>query len=235
MPIVMIDAGHGGNDPGAVFNGRKESDDVLAFSIHLAAILRTCGVSVHETRISDKTLSLRERSGLELRGRYNYFISIHRNALKPERANGAETFIYRKTTNPKSKALANKIQEAMVEVGFKDRKVKAEDFHVLRETRSPAVLLEIGFIDHSGDNRLFDSEKVRLVHLIADAILTQLRNDGELPQDVPVVREGFYTVKRGDTLYGIAEANKTTVAAIVKKNNLENQNLILVGQKIKMP
>lgn len=235
MPIVMIDAGHGGNDPGAVFSGRKESDDVLSFSIHLAAILRTCGVSVHETRISDKTLSLRERSDLELRGRYNYFISIHRNALKPEKANGAETFIYSKTRNPKARALANKLQAAMVEVGFKDRKVKVADFHVLRETRAPAVLLEIGFIDHSGDNRLFNSEKVRLVHLVADAILSQLRSDGVLAQDVPAVRERIYTVKRGDTLYGIAQANKTTVAALVKKNHLGNKNLILVGQKIKMP
>lgn len=173
MARICIDYGHGGQDPGAVYKGRKESDDNLALGKAVAAELRRHGVIVDETRTEDKTVSLAARSNLERKGSYDYFISFHRNAFKPEQAKGVETYTY---LNPgtKAKGLAEKIQAALVGVGFINRGVKAANFHVLRETKAPAVLVEVGFIDNTGDNQLFDDKRDEIVAGITKAILEQL-------------------------------------------------------------
>ncbi len=173
MSRICIDAGHGGNDPGAVYTGRKESDDNLALGKAVAAELKRHGVIVDETRTADVTVSLNERSNFENRQSYDYFISFHRNAFKPEQAKGVETYTY---LNPgaKAKGLAEKIQTALVGVGFTNRGVKAANFHVLRETKAPAVLVEVGFIDNTGDNQLFDRKRDEIVAVITKAILEQV-------------------------------------------------------------
>jgi len=173
MARLCFDYGHGGSDPGAVYMGRKESEDVLDVGREAAGILRRHGVVVDETRTADVSLSLKERSDFENRGTYDYFISFHRNAFKPEQAAGVETYTY---LNPgtKSKELAQKIQNELVGVGFADRGVKEANFHVLRETKAPAVLIEIGFIDNSQDNALFDAKRDEIVKAVSGAILSQL-------------------------------------------------------------
>ena len=173
MARLCFDYGHGGSDPGAVYMGRKESDDVLAVGREAARILRRHGVVVDETRTADVSLSLKARCDFENVGSFDYFISFHRNAFKPETAAGVETYTY---LNPgaKSKGLAGKIQSALVDVGFADRGVKEANFQVLRETKAPAVLIEIGFIDNSRDNALFDSKRADIASGIAKAILSQL-------------------------------------------------------------
>jgi len=173
MAKLCFDYGHGGNDPGAVYKGRKEADDVLSLGRAVAAVLIRHGVIVDETRTSDVSLSLKARCDFENSGAYDYFISFHRNAFKPETAAGVETYTY---LNPsaKSKEMAEKIQNALVGVGFADRGVKEANFHVLRETKAPAVLIEIGFIDNSQDNALFDAKRDEIVQAIAGAILSQL-------------------------------------------------------------
>ena len=93
MARICFDYGHGGNDPGAVYKGRKEADDNLKLGLAVAKTLRSYGVIVDETRTTDKTMSLSERSSMENKKSYDYFISFHRNAVKPEQAN-AETFTY---------------------------------------------------------------------------------------------------------------------------------------------
>ena len=172
MARICIDAGHGG-EPGAVYKGRKESDDNLALGKAVTAELRRHGVIVDETRTGDNTVSLRDRSNFENRKSYDYFISFHRNAFKPEQAKGVETYTY---LNPgaKAKGLAEKIQAALVGVGFTNRGVKAANFHVLRETKAPAVLVEVGFIDNTEDNQLFDGKRGEIVAVITGAILSQL-------------------------------------------------------------
>ncbi len=131
------------------------------------------GVVVDETRNADQTVSLKERSDLENRGAYDYFISLHRNAFKPEQAKGVETYIY---LNPQARTrdLAEKIQAALVDVGFVNRGVKAANFHVLRETKAPALLVEIGFIDNFDDNQLFDTRKDEIIRSLTKAILAHL-------------------------------------------------------------
>ncbi|MFA9399373.1 MAG: N-acetylmuramoyl-L-alanine amidase [Clostridiaceae bacterium] len=173
MARLCFDYGHGGKDPGAFYNGRKESGDVLSLGRAIAVEVRRHGVIVDETRTSDATLSLNDRSNFENRNTYDYFISFHRNAFQPEKAKGVETYTYTNTGN-KSKELANKIQNSLVDLGFVNRGVKQANFHVLRETKAPAVLVEVGFIDNSLDNNIFDSKNDEIVKAITKAILYQL-------------------------------------------------------------
>lgn len=173
MARLCFDYGHGGADSGACYKGRKESNDVLTLGRAVVLDVRRHGVIVDEARTSDTTVSLRQRSNFENRNSYDYFISFHRNAFKPEKARGVETYVY---TRPgaKSKALAEKIQVGLVRIGFVNRGIKTANFHVLRETKCPALLIEIGFIDNSGDNNIFDSKRNEIIKAIAKAILSEL-------------------------------------------------------------
>lgn len=173
MTRLCMDYGHGGSDPGASYKGRKEKDDVLKLGLAVAKELRSYGILIDETRTKDLTLSLKERSDFEKKKQYDYFISFHRNAFKAEKASGVETFTYINQT-AKAKSLADKIQKNLVDIGFIDRKVKKANFHILRETKSPAVLIEVGFIDNTKDNEFFDSKFDKIVEAITKAILAQL-------------------------------------------------------------
>ena len=173
MARLCFDYGHGGEDSGATYNGRKESNDVLSIGKAIAAEVRRNGVVVDEIRTLDATVSLQGRSNFENRNNYDYFISFHRNAFMPEQARGVETYTYT-NQDSNSKAMADKIQSALVNIGFVNRGVKKENFHVLRETKAPAVLIEMGFIDNTGDNNLFDSRRSEIIKVISMAILAQL-------------------------------------------------------------
>ncbi|WP_373898816.1 N-acetylmuramoyl-L-alanine amidase [Haloimpatiens sp. FM7315] len=203
MSRLCFDYGHGGEDSGACYNGRKESDDVLSIGRAVAEEVKRYGVTVDETRSSDATVSLNDRSNFENRNTYDYFISFHRNGFKPEVARGVETYTYL-NARAKSKSLAGKIQTSLVALGFTDRGVKEANYHVLRETKAPAVLVEIGFIDNSGDNALFDSKRSEIIKGLAKAILAQVGVDyievsaptqAESGQTLYRVMAGSYSVR----------------------------------------
>lgn len=170
MVKICFDYGHGGRDPGAVYKGRKESQDNLDIGMRVAERVGMFNLVIGETRALDVGLSLQERVNFANKGDYDYFISFHRNAFKPELANGAETFIHPKAS-PKARALAEEIQKGLVACGFRNRGVKTADFYVLRKTKMPAVLIEIGFIDNSLDNELFDLKRRQIIHEISKAII----------------------------------------------------------------
>jgi len=66
------------------------------------------------------------------------------------------------------------IQASLVDVGFVDRGVKVANFHVLRETKAPAVLVEIGFNDSTNDNNVFDSKRGEIIKALTKAILIEV-------------------------------------------------------------
>lgn len=173
MNRLCFDYGHGGEDPGACYNGRKESNDVLIIGRAVASEVRRHSVTVDETRTSDTTVSLNNRSAFENKNTYDYFISFHRNAYKPEKAEGVEVYTYL-NAGAKAKRLAQVVQKSLLALGFTDRGIKEANYHVLRETKAPAILIEIGFIDNSKDNNLFDIKKNEIIKAISKAILTEL-------------------------------------------------------------
>lgn len=146
-PIVCIDPGHGGKDPGAVGpGGLQEADVVLAVGIALRDLLESNDqVKVVMTRSDDRFVSLPRRAEIANNARADVFLSIHCNSAQNP-AWGIETWIARQTAV--SYPLAEVLQDAMTAQFPKspDRGVKRANFTVLKRTRMAAALVELDFI-----------------------------------------------------------------------------------------
>ena len=193
MPYtIMLDAGHGGRDPGAVYNGRQEKDDSLALTLAVGEILQERGVDVLYTRTTDVYESPYQKAMEANEAGADFFISIHRNS-SPE-ANtysGVESLVYNKSGIKLE--MAENINDQLEAVGFVNLGVKERPgLVVLRRTRMPAVLVEVGFINSDTDNMLFDNNFDDIALGIAGGILDTLQMNGEVPS-VP----GSYTVQTG--------------------------------------
>lgn len=103
---IVIDAGHGGHDPGTVANGLRESELVLDVSRRLAALLRKEGMEVVMTRDADKFIELEERTAIANREGADLFLSLHANAARNVSARGVETYFLNFATNPEAEAVA---------------------------------------------------------------------------------------------------------------------------------
>ncbi|MCL2354131.1 MAG: N-acetylmuramoyl-L-alanine amidase, partial [Defluviitaleaceae bacterium] len=95
---IVIDPGHGGSDPGAVANGRREADDVLRLSLAVQRLLEAQGQRVIMTRTTDTFVPLAERSAISNRNNADLFVSIHRNSNTNPSINGVDNFVF--TTAP---------------------------------------------------------------------------------------------------------------------------------------
>lgn len=141
--VIVIDAGHGGKDSGAVYGDIKEKDITLAIAKKLAKAL---GDNVILTRDGDYYVSLRERCDIANRADASLFISIHVNSSKePPKTAGAEVWFFE--SSKKGGEIARKVAKA---IGAK-RGVKAGRFYVLKHTKCPAILIEVGFINDEDD------------------------------------------------------------------------------------
>ena len=120
MAMVVIDAGHGGNNPGAVYNGRQEKDDTLALSLAVGRILEQNGVDVYYTRTTDvyESPTRKAQEGNAVKG--DYFVSIHRNSSPyPNQYAGVETLVYNQYGE--AARLANNINSQLEQVGFENQ------------------------------------------------------------------------------------------------------------------
>lgn len=175
MPYsIMLDAGHGGSDPGAVYMGRREKDDNLSLTLAVGRILENNGINVLYTRTTDDYLTPFERARLANEAGVDYFISFHRNS-SPEsnQYNGVEVLVYDKSGIKYE--MAENIVGALGELGFREIGVKERPgLVVLRRTRMPALLIETGFINSDEDNRIYDEKQEEIANAIADAILGTL-------------------------------------------------------------
>ena len=191
MPYsIMIDAGHGGNDPGAVYKGRREKDDNFALAMEVGRILSENGVDVLYTRTTDDYISPFERARLANEAKVDFFISFHSNS-SPEvnQYNGVEVLVYDKSGIKYQ--MAENIVGALGELGFREIGVKERPgLVVLRRTKMPALLIETGFINSDEDNKLFDEKFDQIARSIAEAIL------GTLDQET-VEEPLYYRVQTG--------------------------------------
>ena len=170
MATIVIDAGHGGYDAGAVNGTRYEKNDNLRMALAVGERLKKCGVNVIYTRTTDTFVPLLERSRISNNNKADLFVAFHRNSASTPAANGVETLIYTNASN-KSLQTAEALQQALANVGIQsNRGVKRANLSVLRETNAPALLLELGFINNDQDNELFDSK----FDAYADAIAKSL-------------------------------------------------------------
>jgi N-acetylmuramoyl-L-alanine amidase len=218
---VVLDAGHGGHDPGTVSDWAHEKEIVLDVTLRLAERLEAAGVEVVLTRDHDTFLTLQERSTYATTER-NVFVSIHANAAPSGSAQGIETWVFGRPLDPGlidrairengggelgqqltaeaaesadiagdilretqlnySMGLAELVQERMVEAtGANDRGVRKNLFYVIRNSRIPAILVELGFVSHPEEGRKLMRSDYRdaLADALADGIVTFLANGGE--------------------------------------------------------
>lgn len=197
MPYtIMLDAGHGGRDPGAVFNGRQEKDDTLRLTLAIGEILQNNGVDVEYTRTTDVYTSPYERAMKANNAGVDFFISIHRNSFPTDNeVFGVESLVY--DLSGIKYQMAQDINDQLEAIGFVNLGVKARpNLVVLRRTRMPAVLVEVGFIDSNVDNRLFGDNFDDIAQAIASGILDTLESVGVIQNDYYRVQVGSFRNRR---------------------------------------
>ena len=197
MPYtIMLDAGHGGRDPGAVFNGRQEKDDTLRLTLAIGEILQNNGVDVEYTRTTAAYTSPYERAMQANNAGVDFFISIHRNSFPTDNeVSGVESLVY--DLSGIKYQMAQDINDQLEAIGFVNLGVKARpNLVVLRRTRMPAVLVEVGFINSDVDNRLFDDNFDDIAQAIASGILDTLESVGVIQNDYYRVQVGAFRNRR---------------------------------------
>ncbi|MED3922722.1 N-acetylmuramoyl-L-alanine amidase [Priestia aryabhattai] len=154
--FIMLDPGHGGDDPGAIYNGLQEKDITLYLSLRLKEVLEAdYNIKTLITRSSDSYIALSERAYMANHANVDCFISLHNNAGK---GTGFESYIYPGLQGTRTNNMQNIIHETVMnfykEYELRDRGKKEASFQVLKETFMPAILLENLFVDHTYDNSL---------------------------------------------------------------------------------
>lgn len=151
MVKLYLDVGHGGSDPGAIGNGLKEKDLTLQIGKKINDLLKDYeGITVKMSRSTDKTLSLKQRTDEANKWGADLLLSIHINAGG---GTGFESFIYNGTVNNTTVKYRDIIHDEIMKVlkGVKDRGKKRANFHMLRESKMPAIITENMFIDTKKD------------------------------------------------------------------------------------
>ena len=169
--IVMIDAGHGGNDPGKIgVDNSKEKDVNLQIARKLKVLLEQQDLEVRMTREEDKGLyeehssnkkaqDLKNRCELINKTNPNCVVSIHQNSYHEEPVKGAQVFYYE--ASEEAKELAEEIQEKLI--SYVDprnhRQAKAnESYYLLKKTSAPVVIVECGFLSNWTEAKLLQEE-----------------------------------------------------------------------------
>ena len=177
LPVILLDAGHGGEDGGAVgIGGVVEKDLNLAVTLQLDYFLRALGYETVLTRREDcdlhaqeaSTLRERKRSDIQARfammealGEDDLFVSIHMNKFEQASARGTQVFY--STNLPQSRVLAESIQETVVRLlqpeNSRQVKPSGDSIYLLYHAPRPAVLVECGFISNYDEAQRLQNEQ----------------------------------------------------------------------------
>jgi len=169
--LVIIDAGHGGRDPGKVgVNGEIEKDINLKIAQYLKELLEEQDIQVVMIRDSDtglydedsknkKVQDMQRRVDMIAQVSPDIVVSIHQNSYEDSSVCGPQVFYYPKSTE--GKLLAEGIQERMntlLEIA-RPRVIKSNDsYYILKKTVSPTVIIECGFLSNAGEANLLNTE-----------------------------------------------------------------------------
>lgn len=176
--IVVLDAGHGGYDPGASNKGTKEKD--LNYKILYTLMKQYCSENAPETKVywtrtSDTYLTLAKRAAFAKSVGADAFISLHMNSSTKSSANGTEVY-YSVSNNSKgfggitSKKMATLFRKQLLnDLGTKNRGTKSAAYYVLKHNTVPSILIELGFLSGSSDyskltNPTFQKTAAKSIH-----------------------------------------------------------------------
>lgn len=233
---VVIDAGHGGDDPGTIANGITEKDYTLKISNYIHNRLDEMGVPNEMSRTSDVMLSASDRpkkiQSFYGNGSDVLVVSNHINAGSGD---GAE-IIYALRNNDKfAKKLATEFENAGQSVRkYYQRRLPsnpAKDYYyIMRDTpNNETVIVEYGFADTISDANLIKNDWEKLAEAVTKAIVEYAGGKYVAP-----LGSNYYTVKSGDSLWSISRKFGVTVNELKKVNNLSS-NLLSVGQNLIIP
>ena len=233
---VVIDAGHGGDDPGTIANGITEKDYTLKISNYIHNRLDEMGVPNEMSRTSDVMLSASDRpkkiQSFYGNGSDVLVVSNHINAGSGD---GAE-IIYALRNNDKfAKKLATEFENAGQSVRkYYQRRLPsnpAKDYYyIMRDTpNNETVIVEYGFADTISDANLIKNDWEKLAEAVTKAIVEYAGGKYVAP-----LGSNYYTVKSGDSLWSISRKFGVTVNDLKKVNNLSS-NLLSIGQNLIIP
>jgi N-acetylmuramoyl-L-alanine amidase len=172
---IVIDPGHGGNDRGTTgIRGTDEKDMTILTSELLAAKLKAAGAKVVTTRETDTYVSLRKRVAVSNQHDADAFLSLHYDANPDSSVSGFTTYYAH------SQALASAVNEGLASsVNLRNRGSQRGDYLVLRENRQNAILIELGFLSNSAEERTVTSDmfRERATHGIYKGLLDYFNSD----------------------------------------------------------
>ncbi|MFJ8260260.1 N-acetylmuramoyl-L-alanine amidase [Peribacillus asahii] len=234
---IVIDKAHGGKDPGAVGNGLVEKE----LSVKICDYMYDClkdnytGFEVKFTRTTDVFVELSKRAKIANDYDADVFISNHINAGG---GTGYESYVYT-NASAASKALQNVLNDEALKTAKKyglgahgeDR--KRGNLAVVRETKMPAILTELCYID-SKDNKLLKNDDFLkdMAYAYARGVAKFLGLKAKTVTAASAKK--YHTVVKGDTVSAIAREYDTTIAKIKSLNNLDDKYMIQIGQKLRV-
>ncbi len=234
---VVLDSGHGGEDPGTIANGITEKDYTLRISEYIHNRLDEMGVPNAMTRTSDATLTPSERpkkvQSFYGNGSDVIVVSNHINAGSGD---GAEIIYALRNNDTFARKIATEFENAGQNVRkYYQRRLPsnpAKDYYyIMRDTpNNETVIVEYGFADSTGDDvsQLKNNWK-NLAEAVTKAIVEYAGGEYVAPID-----SNYYTVKSGDSLWSISRKLGITVDELKSANNLSS-NLLSVGQNLIIP
>ena len=235
--VILLDAGHGGNDNGAVgamgVYGPKEKDINLDLTLRVKAALEKMGATVVTVRENDTYYTLNERVALIRETKPDLSISIHGNAMgitsDYSLSSGFLTFYSYNNIQDAAGVINASVNATM---DYPKRTIRKANLSLTRLTACPAVLLETAFLTHPEDYEylLMSSNRQMLAEAIAKGAKEYLESVAEYEQS-----DRTHTVKRGETLSSIAKKYGVTVDAIVKANKIKDKNVIHTGSVFVIP
>lgn len=194
LPTIVIDPGHGGRDEGACSYGLIERDLTLDLAMRVEKALQPFGFPTVLTRRDNRYVSLPERTAIGNRIDHSIFLSLHFNHASGTSSTGVETFYASKKVAPENawtwigffntpepppsdngETLAGFVQAALVtRTDAVNRGIKGRDLYVVRYTRSPAVLIEAGFMNNPLEARMLANSEYRdrLARAVAEGVMS---------------------------------------------------------------
>ena len=232
---IVIDASRGGEDIGVTSGTLKEKDYNLEISKYIYNKLKSLGVDVALTRDNDETLDVNSRVN-KIKSLYGtgQDVIVISNTLSSN-GTGAEIIYALRNNNTLASSIAKEIEKQGQEVNkYYQRRLPTDtskDYNqLIRDTaNNETLIISYGNVNNSQElNNLLNNQT-----LLADAVITSLANYLGLNY-TPSQKEGYYTVKSGDSLYSIAQKYSTTVSELKQLNNLTS-TLLSIGQVLRLP
>ena len=238
---IVVDAGHGGSDPGAVSGNLREKDFTLKAANYMYNRFKELGVPVTITRDSDETLSRAERLNT-MRNTFGndskvLVLSNHINAGGGE---GAEIVYPLRTSSELPSMILNEIgNRGQIKRKYYQRVLpenpSKDYYYIMRETpNTTSLLIEYGFIDNPNDQKKLQNNLLDYAEGVVKAVSNYIGINYVPPGTELPNTDGLYTVKRGDTLYSIARQYNTTVDNLKQINGLTS-NILNIGQTLVVP